>query len=573
MRQSNVIIDLSSNLTASPAWKRLETHYLSAKYLQMKELFAHDPNRFAKHSIYFEELLFDYSKNRFTEETLNHLFSLARQCNIHQWQNRMFSGEKINTTEGRAVLHTALRHRDDTPIYVDGKNVIPMIQAVLDKMKTFSQKVRRGEWRGYSDKKITDIVNIGIGGSDLGPKMICSALKQYQHTRLNLHFLSNVDSSHAEHILQALNPETTLFIVASKTFTTQETRRNAQTAKEWLLNGGAKQTDIAKHFVAVSTNTAEVTKFGIDPNNMFEFWDWVGGRYSLWSAIGLIIVLSIGMAHFIELLEGAYAMDQHFKTAPLEKNIPVIMGLLGIWYNNFFGAESSAVLPYDYYLRELPAYLEQADMESNGKSVDRDGERIDYSTGSIVWGAEGNNGQHAFYQLIHQGTKLIPTDFIIASSTHSACNQEHRNILVSNFLAQTEALMIGRSRSETREQLEIAGVKIKDVEQKIPHMVFDGNQPSNSILLKELNPRTLGSLIAMYEHKIFVQGIIWNLNSYDQWGVELGKHLTEKVLEELQTNKDVYHHDSSTRGLLHQFRSYYAETQQVRNHRKVDKIS
>jgi len=568
MRQSNVIIDLSSNLSASPAWKRLETHYLSAKYVQMKELFAHDPDRFAKHSIHFEDLLFDYSKNRFTEETLNHLFALARQCNIHKWQDRMFSGEKINTTEGRAVLHTALRNRDNTPIYVDGKNVMPMIQAVLDRMKIFSQKVRRGEWTGYSHKKITDIVNIGIGGSDLGPKMICSALKQYQHKRLNIHFLSNVDSSHAEHILNELNPETTLFIVASKTFTTQETLRNAETAKEWLLDGGAKQSDIAKHFVAVSTNTEEVTKFGIDPANMFEFWDWVGGRYSLWSAIGLIIVLAIGMPHFIELLEGAHAMDQHFKTAPLEKNIPVIMGLLGIWYNNFFGAESSAVLPYDYYLRELPAYLEQADMESNGKSVDRDGERIDYSTGSIVWGAEGNNGQHAFYQLIHQGTKLIPTDFIIASSTHAECNQDHRNILVSNFLAQTEALMIGRSRSETREQLAIAGVKIKDVEQKIPHMVFDGNQPSNSILLKELNPRTLGSLIAMYEHKIFVQGIVWNLNSYDQWGVELGKHLTEKVLEELQTRKDVYHHDSSTRGLLHQFRSYYAETQQARNNSK-----
>jgi glucose-6-phosphate isomerase len=568
MRQSNVIVDLSSNLSASPAWKRLETHYLSAKYLQMKELFAHDPDRFSKHSIHFEDLLFDYSKNRFTEETLNHLFALARQCNIHKWQERMFSGEKINTTEGRAVLHTALRNRSNTAIYVDGKDVMPMIQSVLDKMKIFSKKVRKGEWKGYTGKEITDVVNIGIGGSDLGPKMICRALSQYQHPRLKIHFLSNVDSAHAERILNQLDSETTLFIVASKTFTTQETRRNAQTAKEWLLNCGAEKQDIAKHFVAVSTNTAEVTKFGIDPNNMFEFWDWVGGRYSLWSAIGLTIVLAIGMPQFIELLEGAHAMDQHFKNMPLEKNIPVIMGLLGIWYNNFFGAESSAVLPYDYYLRELPAYLEQADMESNGKSVDRDGERIDYSTGSIVWGAEGNNGQHAFYQLIHQGTKLIPTDFIIASSTHTGCNQEHRNILVSNFLAQTEALMIGRSRSETREQLASAGVQIKGIEQKIPHMVFDGNQPSNSILLKELTPRTLGSLIAMYEHKIFVQGIIWNLNSYDQWGVELGKHLTEKVLEELQLQKDIYHHDSSTRGLLHQFRNYYTQTARERETKK-----
>ena len=563
MRQANGVADLTSKLTESPAWKDLETHFLCAKYIQMKELFAHNPNRFSDFSIHFEDMLFDYSKNRVTEETMKHLFALAKQCKIGEWQQRMFSGEKINTTEDRAVLHTALRNRSKKPIYVDGKDVMPDIQKTLDKMGIFARKVRCGEWRGYTGEKITDIVNIGIGGSDLGPKMVCRALTQYRHERLNIHFLSNVDSSHAESILKDkdLNPETILFVVASKTFTTQETRRNAQTAKNWFLNWGASEKDVAKHFVAVSTNKIEVSKFGIDLENMFEFWDWVGGRYSLWSAVGLTIVLAVGMEKFIELLEGAHAMDNHFQDAPLEENIPVIMAMLGIWYNNFFKAESSAVLPYDFYLREFPAYLEQADMESNGKSVDRDGRRFNYSTGSIVWGAEGNNGQHAFYQLIHQGTKLIPTDFIIGANTHASCNLQHRNILVSNFLAQTEALMIGRSRRETREQLAAAGVKLQDIEEKIPHMVFDGNQPSNSILFKKLTPRTLGSLIAMYEHKIFVQGIVWNLNSYDQWGVELGKHLTEKVLEELESGKNIHKHDSSTTGLLEQFRIYRKENQ------------
>ena len=566
MRQDNGVADLTSKLTASPAWRNLKTHFLCAKYIQMKELFNDNPNRFVDFSIHFEDILFDYSKNRVTEETMQHLFALAKQCNIQQWQKRMFSGDKINSTEDRAVLHTALRNRSGQAVYVGGKDVMPQIQHVLDKMQAFACRVRKGEWRGYTGEKITDIVNIGIGGSDLGPKMVCRALTQYHHERLKIHFLSNVDSSHAESILKDkdLDPETTLFVIASKTFTTQETRRNAQTAKNWFLNWGAEEKDVAKHFVAISTNKAEVTKFGIDPENMFEFWDWVGGRYSLWSAIGLTIVLAIGMNKFIELLEGAHAMDTHFQEAPLEKNIPVIMGLLGIWYNNFFKAESSAVLPYDFYLREFPAYLEQADMESNGKSVDRDGNRMDYSTGSIVWGAEGNNGQHAFYQLIHQGTKLIPTDFIIGANTHADCNQKHRNILVSNFLAQTEALMIGRSHTETREQLEAAGVTLQDIEEKIPHMVFDGNQPSNSILFKELNPHTLGSLIAMYEHKIFVQGIIWNLNSYDQWGVELGKHLTEKVLEELESGENIHKHDSSTQGLLEQFRLYREAVQKNR---------
>lgn len=561
LRTEQTNIDTAS-LTSSPAWRALKEHFSQVKDLKMKDLFAENPQRFSEFSVRFEDILFDYSKNRITAKTMQLLFDLARQCRIAEWRDKMFRGEKINNTENRAALHTALRNRSNTPVYVDGVNVMPKVQAVLDKMEAFSQKVRRGEWRGYSGKKITDIVNIGIGGSDLGPKMVCHALTQYHHERLNIHFLSNVDSSHAESILRGkneLNPETTLFIVASKTFTTQETLRNAQTAKKWFLDWDTTEADIAKHFVAISTNKKEVEAFGIDPDNMFEFWDWVGGRYSLWSAIGLSIVLAIGMPRFIELLEGAHAMDQHFQTMPFEKNIPVIMGLLGIWYNNFFDAESSAVLPYDYYLREFPAYLEQADMESNGKSVDRQGRRMDYSTGSIVWGAEGNNGQHAFYQLIHQGTKLIPTDFIIGAITHAKCNQQHRNILVSNFLAQTEALMIGRSQEETRQQLKAAGVELKDVEEQIPHMVFDGNQPSNSILFKELNPRTLGSLIAMYEHKIFVQGIIWNLNSYDQWGVELGKHLTAKVLEELESGKNIYQHDSSTTGLLEQYRSFKRE--------------
>ncbi len=558
MSQSND----TPTLTSSPAWINLEQHYSAINTKKMKILFAEDKDRFSKFSLHFESILFDYSKNRITKETMQHLLSLAKQCNVTQWRDKMFSGEKINNTEGRAALHTALRNRSNTPVYVDGIDVMPKVQAVLDKMETFARKVRQGDWKGYTGERITDIVNIGIGGSDLGPKMVCRALTQYHHERLNIHFLSNVDSSHAESILKGeeLNPETTLFVVASKTFTTQETLRNALTAKKWFLDWGATEKDVAKHFVAISTNKKEVTAFGIDPDNMFEFWDWVGGRYSLWSAIGLSIVLAVGMKHFIELLEGAHAMDQHFQEAPLEKNIPVIMGLLGIWYNNFFKAESSAVLPYDYYLREFPAYLEQADMESNGKSVDREGRRIDYSTGSIVWGAEGNNGQHAFYQLIHQGTKLIPTDFIIGATTHATCNQHHRNILVSNFLAQTEALMIGRSQEETRQQLKAAGVKLKDVEERIPHMEFEGNQPSNSIIFKELTPRTLGSLIAMYEHKIFVQGIIWNLNSYDQWGVELGKHLTEKVLEELESGNDIYQHDSSTKGLLEQYRTFRNET-------------
>ena len=559
MRRNNAV-NLTSKLKASATWKGLKQHHKAICQTHMKDLFKADSERFKKFSIHFEDILFDYSKNRITEETMQHLFALAKQCQVEQWRERMFSGEKINTTECRSVLHTALRNRSTKPVCVDGKDIMPEVHRVLEKMEKFAREVRRGDWLGYTNKRITDIVNIGIGGSDLGPKMVCRALTQFHHDKLNIHFLSNVDSAHAESILKKkgkeLNPETTLFVVASKTFTTQETLRNAQTAKDWFLNWGAKEKDVAKHFVAISTNVSEVTKFGIDPENMFEFWDWVGGRYSLWSAIGLTIVLAIGMDRFIELLEGAHAMDMHFQEAPMEKNIPVIMGLLGIWYNNFFGAESSAVLPYDYYLREFPAYLEQADMESNGKSVDRDGQRMDYSTGSIVWGAEGNNGQHAFYQLIHQGTKLIPTDFIIGANTHAACNQHHRNILVSNFLAQTEALMIGRSMEETREQLKAAGVHLKDVEEQIPHMVFDGNQPSNSILFESLTPRTLGSLIAMYEHKIFVQGIIWNLNSYDQWGVELGKHLTEKVLRELESGDDIYEHDSSTKGLLDQFRIY-----------------
>ncbi len=521
----------------------------------MLDLFDEDPGRFAKYSIKFKDMLLDYSKNRITDETLNLLFDLARQAKVEDWRDKMFAGEKINTTEGRAVLHTALRNRSNRPIFVDGKNVMPDIHAELEKMRLFSEKVRGGEWLGYSGKPITDVVNIGIGGSDLGPNMVCRALSPYAKKDLRVHFVSNVDGIHIQQMLQYLTPETTLFVVASKTFTTQETMTNALTAKQWFLEGAESATSdaIAKHFVAVSTNEEAVTGFGIDPQNMFRFWDWVGGRYSLWSAVGLSSILYIGMDNFIKMLEGAHEMDEHFRREPLEKNIPVILAMLGIWYGNFFGAESSAILPYDHNLRMLPAYLEQADMESNGKSVDREGRQATYSTGKVIWGAEGINGQHAFYQLLHQGTRLIPTDFIASVQSH-VCIRDHCNILASNFLAQTEALMRGRSLEETREQLLEAGIELDKIEEQLPHMIFEGNQPSNSIVIKKLTPRALGRLIAMYEHKIFVQGIVWNLNSYDQWGVELGKNLTRNILEEIETGRDIHQHDSSTRGLLDWFR-------------------
>ncbi len=522
----------------------LQTHYQTIKDTHLRELFAQDPQRFTRFSLQVGALFLDYSKNRMTAETLTLLLQLAEQADIAGWRQRMFSGEKINNTEGRAVLHTALRNRSNTPVIVDGNDVMPEVNAVLEKMGKFAERVRSGEWLGHTGKPITDIVNIGIGGSDLGPQMVCQALKAYHHPRLHLHFMSNVDGAHVVEILEDLDPETTLFIVASKTFTTQETMTNAHYARQWFLQYTNDPTHIAKHFVAVSTNTQGVTAFGIDPTNMFEFWDWVGGRYSLWSAIGLPIVLAVGIDNFIALLEGGHAMDKHFCEAALAENMPVILALLGIWYNNFFAAQSQVILPYDHYLRSLPMYLQQADMESNGKSVDRDGNPVDMSTGPIIWGSTGINGQHAFYQLLHQGTKLVPADFIITCKAPTSL-REHHDILMSNFLAQTEALMMGRTLEETQ---------ASGASEPLAPKVFAGNHPSNALMLDELTPETLGMLIALYEHKIFVQGIIWNLNSYDQWGVELGKQLAKRILPELHASAEVTTHDASTNGLINRYR-------------------
>ena len=501
--------------------EKLEAHYQQTKTLHMRDLFNANPNRHKIFSLKVEDILLDYSKNRITEKTMDLLFNFAREMELELWRDRMFDGKPINHTENRAVLHIALRNRSNRSIFVNHQDVMPNVRSVLDKIATFAHKIRYGDWKGYTGKKILDVVNIGIGGSDLGPHMVVRALKPYQHKQLNFHFLSNVDGMHFLDVMRSLNPETTLFIVASKTFTTEETMTNAHSARKWFLKQAKNKKHIKQHFVAVSTHAEKVRDFGIDTCNMFEFWDWVGGRYSLWSAVGLPIVLAVGMKRFIELLEGAHAMDEHFRQTPLEKNMPVILGLLGVWYNNFYQAESCAILPYDHQLNLFPTYLEQADMESNGKSVNREGLPINYSTGSIVWGAQGINGQHAFYQLIHQGTKLIPTDFISTVIPHEKLGKHH-DIMISNFLAQTEALMIGRTQEETKAALKAANISIKDAQKRLPHMIFKGNNPSNSILFREITPRSLGSLIALYEHKIFVQGILWNLNSYDQWGVELG---------------------------------------------------
>ncbi len=554
MRPERVILNSKSPLIHTPAWLALQDHYKSAKEMHMLDLFDQDPERFQKYSLQFNNMLLDYSKNLITDETLKLLFNLAKQANVEEWRDKMFRGDKINNTEDRAVLHTALRNRSGQPIYVDEEDVMPAVEAEQAKMRAFSDKVRDGHWIGYSGKVITDVVNIGIGGSDLGPNMVCRALAPYAHKNIRVHFVSNVDGSHIDQMLQYLNSDTTLFIIASKTFTTQETLTNAHTAKAWFLKGKgfASKKDVAKHFVAVSTNEEAVKEFGIDPVNMFRFWDWVGGRYSLWSSVGLASAIYIGMDNFIELLEGAHEMDKHFQTEPLETNMPVILAMLGVWYGNFFDAESSAILPYDHNLRMLPAYLEQADMESNGKSVDREGRQTTYSTGKIIWGAEGINGQHAFYQLLHQGTRLIPTDFIASVQSHVSL-RNHCDILASNFLAQTEALMRGRNLEKTREQLQKAGIELEKAEERLPHMIFSGNQPSNSIVIKKLTPHALGSLLAMYEHKIFVQGIIWDLNSYDQWGVELGKIMAKKIEAELQVGESIHEHDSSTAGLLDWF--------------------
>ena len=524
--------------------QQLQQHYQTLHYQHMRDMFADDPQRFERFSLQVGDLFLDYSKNRINSETMALLVKLAEEADIAGWRDRMFGGEKINNTENRAVLHVALRNRSDRPVWVDGVDVMPDVRAVIDKMAAFSERVREGVWLGYSGKRITDIVNIGIGGSDLGPQMVYQALKPYRHPDLKVHFISNVDGTHAEEALEALNPETTLFIISSKTFTTQETMTNAFFARSWFLQHAQLECHIARHFVAVSTNRDAVVAFGIDAAQMFEFWDWVGGRYSLWSAIGLSIVLAIGHENFLALLQGAHDMDEHFQHAPLAQNMPVIMAMLGVWYNNFFGAESQVILPYDHYLRSLPMYLEQADMESNGKSVDRNGQVVDYATGAIVWGASGINGQHAFYQLIHQGTKLIPADFIVSMQSHSSL-QSHHDILVANFLAQTEALMRGRTLEETQSSVTDQAY--------LAQKVFAGNHPSNALLVNQLTPHALGMLLAAYEHKIFVQGVIWNLNSFDQWGVELGKQLAKQILPELSLHDAVTSHDASTNGLINYY--------------------
>jgi len=538
-----------SNLTQSSTWKALEQHQEEIAPQHMRALFASDPHRFEKFSVRWNDFLLDYSKNRISERTMSLLADLAREANLRNRVEQMFNGEKINSTEHRSVLHIALRNRSNTPILVDGIDAMPSVNKVLDHIRDFTGQVRSGAWKGYTGQPITDIVNIGIGGSDLGPVMVTEALKHYGHPRLNVHFVSNVDGTHIAETVKRLNPETALFIIASKTFTTQETIVNAESAKRWFLERAKDTSAVAKHFVAVSTNAKAVAAFGIDTKNMFEFWDWVGGRYSLWSAIGLSIALSIGMENFEELLLGAHEMDQHFRTAPFEKNLPVILGLLGIWYNNFFGAESHAIIPYDQYLHRFPAYLQQGDMESNGKGVTRSGQPVDYSTGPIVWGEPGTNGQHAFFQLLHQGTKLIPVDFLAPAQSHNPIGEQHA-ILLSNFFAQTEALMRGKIENEARAELEKSGLQRSELEELLPHKVFPGNRPTNTILFKKLTPQTLGSLIALYEHKIFVQGVLWDVNSFDQWGVELGKQLAKAILPELGGSTPVTGHDSSTNGLI-----------------------
>jgi glucose-6-phosphate isomerase len=541
------------NPLQTKTWKELEEHYAIITNIHMKDMFSENPGRFSDFSLRFNDILVDYSKNIINKDTMKLLIQIADEMDVKDAIHKMFSGDAINETEDRAVLHTALRNRANTPISIDGRNVMEDVNAVLQQMEKFSEKIISGEWKGYSGKPIKDIVNIGIGGSDLGPVMVTEALKPYQKPHLNVHFVSNIDGTHMVETLKDLLPETTMFIVASKTFTTQETMTNAHTAKNWFLRATADEIHVRKHFVAVSTNTKEVEKFGIDPDNMFVFWDWVGGRYSLWSAIGLSIACTIGYENFVELLEGAHAMDRHFRETPFEKNIPVILALISIWYNNFFGAQTEAVFPYDQYMHRFPAYFQQAYMESNGKYNDRSGKEVAYQTGQIIWGEPGTNGQHSFYQLIHQGTKLIPCDFIAPAISHNPID-DHHNILLSNFFAQTEALMKGKTEEEVRAELASLGKSDEEIRRITPFKVFRGNKPTNSILVKKITPGTLGSLIAMYEHKIFIQGIVWNIFSFDQWGVELGKQLAKKILPELHDDTEVTSHDPSTNSLINAYK-------------------
>lgn len=533
------------NPTTTASWKALEVHAADMKKVLMKDLFAADKNRFQKYSLTAGDILFDFSKNIITDETLKLLFQLAGECGLNEGIVNMFAGEKINETENRAVLHTALRNFSGRPVITDGKDVMPDVQRVLAQMKSFSNKVHTGEWKGYTGKKIKYIINIGIGGSDLGPVMVTEALKPYWAEGIQAYFVSNVDGTHIAETLKKVSAEETLFLIASKTFTTQETMTNAHTARDWFLQTAKEEVHIAKHFVALSTNEKDVVKFGIDKANMFEFWDWVGGRYSLWSAIGLSIVLTIGYDNFEQLLKGAFHTDEHFRSAPFEKNIPVLMALIGLWYTNFFGAQTEAILPYDQYMHRFAAYFQQGNMESNGKYIDRNKEKAGYKTGPVIWGEPGTNGQHAFYQLIHQGTLLIPCDFIAPAISHNPIGDHHPKLL-SNFFAQTEALMNGKTRAELVKE----GVK----EEIIPFKIFEGNRPTNSFLIKKITPYTLGQLIALYEHKIFVQGVIWNIYSFDQWGVELGKALANKILPELNSDGVIASHDSSTNGLINAFK-------------------
>ncbi|MBB6056885.1 glucose-6-phosphate isomerase [Tolumonas osonensis] len=545
------------NPTQTKAWKALEAHFAANKDRQLSELFAADPARFDKFSTtYKDNILVDYSKNLITDETLALLFDLAHEVDLRSAIDAMFNGEKINQTEGRAVLHTALRNRSNRPVLVDGKDVMPEVNAVLAKIKTFCDSVISGEWKGYTGKAIQHVVNIGIGGSDLGPVMITEALRPFKN-HLQMHFVSNVDGTHIAETLKNVDPETTLFLVASKTFTTQETMTNALSARDWFVNIAGDQAHVAKHFAALSTNTKAVAEFGIDTANMFEFWDWVGGRYSSWSAIGMPIALSLGFENFEALLEGAFEMDTHFATTTYEQNIPVLLALIGLWYNNFYEAESEAILPYDQYMHRFAAYFQQGNMESNGKYVDRNGNKVDYQTGPIIWGEPGTNGQHAFYQLIHQGTKLIPCDFLAPAITHNPIGDHHPKLL-ANFFAQTEALAFGKSKEAVEAEFLAAGKTLEQVKNLVPFKVFEGNRPTNSILFKQMTPKTLGALIAMYEHKIFVQGIIWNIFSFDQWGVELGKQLANKILPELNSDAAVTSHDSSTNGLINTWKAWKA---------------
>lgn len=541
------------NPTQTDSWKKLAQHSDAMKQMHMKELFQADSQRFKNYSLRFNDILVDYSKNIITDETLALLLDLAKECGVQEAAEAMFSGDRINETEDRSVLHIALRNMGEKAILVDGEDIMPDVKAALAKMKAFANKVTAGEWKGYTGKSIKNIVNIGIGGSDLGPVMVTEALKSYATFGIKPYFVSNVDGTHITEVLKEVNAEETLFMIASKTFTTQETMTNAHSAKDWFLANGGNESDVAKHFVALSTNAEAVSAFGIDTANMFEFWDWVGGRYSLWSSIGLSIACTIGYDNFEELLKGAYEMDQHFLNTPLDENIPVILALIGLWYGNFFGSESEAILPYDQYMHRFAAYFQQGNMESNGKYVDRSGNKVTYQTGPIVWGEPGTNGQHAFYQLIHQGTKLIPCDFLAPAVSQNPIGDHHTKLL-SNFFAQTEALMNGKTREEVEVELKSQSKSEAEIDKLAPFKVFEGNRPTNSILFKKLTPSVLGSLVAMYEHKIFVQGVIWNIFSFDQWGVELGKVLAKKILPELNGEETVSTHDASTNGLINTYK-------------------